>query len=458
MNFEVTPMAASRKSNPSPRRQHPPGCTSRKVPRVSAGGDCYHWLAVGVALAAPMASAQEALRNSIAGEAAAQARRLQLEPLPYTIKSGDFRLLATPALDVDWNDNIRLAKDNPEEDLIVRPTMGFIANYPLTQRNLLQLNVSVGYNEYVRHSDLSQWYIQSGSELSFDVSVKDFLINFHDRFSYIQDSAQEAAVANTGSYGTLQNSAGVNTTWDLEDVVLSLGYDHQNVMSTAQEFNSQNHASEMVVSRAGLKLNPRLTTGLEGTAAFTSYEEKILNNNQNYSAGLYADWQPGPALHVQPRGGYTITHFDLTSLSGFQPFPQPVRTSDLSSWYADLTVSHQVTEAITYSFSAGHEIRLGIQSDAIEDSYFRPAITWSVVRNVSLTTSFFYEHGNQGEGNISGNFSETYDWYGGVLSVGYPVMKKLKMSMNYRLTLRSSDVPSREYAQNVVGLLLTYQL
>ena len=36
-------------------------------------------------------------------------------------------------------------------------------------------------------------------------------------------------------------------------------------------------------------------------------------------------------------------------------------------------------------------------------------------------------------------------------------MKKLMVSLNYRLTLRSSNIPDREYAQNIVGIKLSYQ-
>src|SRR5208282_6548685 len=174
--------------------------------------------------------------------AAAEARRLQPESLPYTVKEGDFRLLVTPSLELDWTDNVNLSKTNVQDDFILRPTVGLNASYPVTQNNLLQLNVTFGYNEYLDHDQLSTWYLQSGSALSFDIYVKDFWINLHDQFSYIQDSAQQAAVANTGSYGTLQNTAGVNTTWDLQDVTLSLGYDHQNVMASSQQFDYTDHS------------------------------------------------------------------------------------------------------------------------------------------------------------------------------------------------------------------------
>jgi outer membrane protein assembly factor BamA len=129
----------------------------------------------------------------------------------------------------------------------------------------------------------------------------------------------------------------------------------------------------------------------------------------------------------------------------------------LDSWYADLTVSHEISKAASYGFSAGHEIIPGIQSDAVEDWYFRPSINWMIVKDVNLSTSLFYEHGNQGVGNVSGNLMETFDWYGGGLTASYPLMKTLHLSVNYRLTLRSSNLASQEYAQNIVGLRLTYQ-
>jgi hypothetical protein len=223
------------------------------------------------------------------------------------------------------------------------------------------------------------------------------------------------------------------------------------------------------MARAGFKFNPQLTVGVEGTASFTTYDHAVLNDNQSYSAGLYADWNPGTYFHIQPRAGYTIYQFQHTSQSAqifdltpsgtpiTAPAGESIQTSDLNSWYADLTVSHEASEAVSYSFSAGHEIRLGIESDVIEDWYIRPNIKWTIIKDLRLNTSLLYEHGNQGAGNVSGNLTETYDHYGGGLVISYPLMKMLMVSLNYRLTLRSSDIPDRGYAQNLVGLRFTYR-
>jgi hypothetical protein len=285
-----------------------------------------------------------------------------------------------------------------------------------------------------------------------------------------EDSSSQAAVSGTALYGTLINTAGLSTTWDLEDLVLTLGYDHQSSLSVFGQFSYLDLSSQLLLARSGLRLRSDLTIGVEGTTDFTTYDYAVLNNNQSYSAGAYADWNPGSYFHVQPRAGYTIYQFQHTSESAqifdltasgipiIVPTGESIQTQDLNAWYADLTVSHQASKTASYGFSAGHEVQLGIQSDVIEDSYFRPNITWIIVKDLNLNTSLFYEHGNTGEGNVTGNLTETFDWFGGALMASYPLMKRLLLSLNYRLTLRSSNIPSGEYAQNQVGLRFTYQL
>jgi hypothetical protein len=420
----------------------------RAVCNMPAGAFNGRYLVLFTTLVSGPMQAQEALRTSMAGQAAAEARRIQNENLPYTIKTGDFRLLANASLEGDWNDNVYTSRENPQDDYILRPSLGLNASYPVTQNNLLQLNATFGYNQYLNHHDLSTWYLQSGSALSFDIYVKDFWINFHDFFSYVQDSSQEAAVANTGTYGNFVNTAGLTGTWDLEDVIPSLGYDHQNYLSTSSQFEYQDHVSEMIVPRVGLNVHPKLTLGIEGSASLTTYNQKVLNDNNGYSAGFYGNYRPGKYFSIQPRFGYTLYDFRQTSLT--------VPAEDQNAWYLDLTISHQPTEHMSYALSAGHELRLGIQSDAIEDWYVRPNITWNVVKRVAVQTGLTFEQGSQAGGMLPGSVPETYSYFGVNIGLSYSILQNATIGLNYRITLRSSDLASREYTQNVVGLLVSY--
>lgn len=428
------------------------------------GGPAHRgWLIPVMGLAATsLAPAQDAFRNSLAGNAAADA----VQALALTVKSGDFRLQVASSLAMDWNDNINLTKTDPEADVILRPGISIGATYPFGKRNLLNLDVNFGYSKYLQHDEFSQWYVgsQSGSGLSFDLAIKDFTINFHDRFNTTQDAAQASAVAGTGTYGTFDNTVGLTGTWDLNAVTVTLGYDHQNIISLFDQSNSGmggtsstnslgsansiDHSSELFVTRVGVRAFPRLTAGVEGTASFTTYDQPVLNDNNNYSVGVFGDWRAGSYFRVQPRFGYTIFDYSQTSTA--------IQAGNVSSWYADLTLTHQATDYLNYSLSAGHGTGGGIQSDALETYYLRPSANWNVFKNVTLQTSLFYEHGAEAGGQLASLLESNYDWYGCALALSYSPMKKIRIGLNYRFTMRSSNVASGEYAQNMVGLQITY--
>src|ERR1035441_9325852 len=91
-------------------------CRMPSTPRAARSLCCLptaavvtRWFASAGILTIRLAFAQEALRNSIAGDAAAEAMSHQQASGAYTVKSGDFRLLVSSSLGVDWNDNINAA-------------------------------------------------------------------------------------------------------------------------------------------------------------------------------------------------------------------------------------------------------------------------------------------------------------------------------------------------------------
>lgn len=396
------------------------------------------------------ASAQEALQNSIAGQSNAESRAKQLQSQDYTFKYGDFQTLLSATANASWNDNVTLSKSDVLDDYILTPSLRVTSSYPFTQNNVLFLDISIGYSRYLKHPKFSTFDLNSssGTGLSFDIGIKDVTLNVHDWVRYVQDAAQSATVANTANYGTFENTAGLAATWNLNQVTLSAGYDHQNVIATSAEFNDVSHASELFFARSGFQVHPQVTLGLESTATLTTYDKNVLNNNDAYTAGAYAEFHPDSAMKVTARGGYSTYQFQQSSTS--------IRTSSQNSYYASLSIFHRPVDWLEYSLNAGHEVRLGTQSDLTEDWYVRPNINWKFIKGLDFNTAFFYEHGKQGYGNVSGNLTENYDWYGGVFSVKHDLTRRFSIGMNYRLTMRSSDIPNNEYTQNLVGVFLTY--
>lgn len=430
------------------------------------------WPAVFVVLTVTSASAQQAVQNMQAGLTAAQNRNQQMQSLQsqdYTFKKGDFRLLITPSLSAQYNDNINLANTNALDDFIATPSVDITASYPLTEKNLLYLDLSVGYNWYIKHSRYSAFALNSssGTGLSFDIVIKDFTINLHNWISYSQGASQiglgansgngftannvNGSIANSANYGTFQNTAGLSGTWDLNQVTLSAGYDHQNVLSTSSQFNDINHSAELFFVRGGARVHPQLTAGLETTAGLTRYDQDVLNDNDAYTVGPYVEFTPSKFFALTVRGGYQTYQFQNSSST--------IQTGNQDGWYAGVSISHAPADFVKYSLDAGREVQLGTVSDLIEDWYVRPNVTWSVIKGLDIVTYFFYEHGNQGigsTGSLSGFSNSTFNWYGGGFSLQHPITRQLSLGLTYQITTRSTDTPNDEYLQNIVALQLTY--
>ena len=372
------------------------------------------------------------------------------ENQPYTFKLGDLRMLVAPEAQLDWNDNVNLAKRDGQGDFIFRPTLGLATLYPITERNLLELNIRFGYEKYFRHDELSTWYVESGSELAFRVWIKDLTLEVHERPSYIQDSAQQPAIAGTGNFGAFNNTAGFIASWELNAAEISAGYDHQTAISTTKEFRSQDRDSDLANVRAGFATPFKVTAGVEALANFTRYHEAVLNNNHSYGAGGYADWKAGDYFTVRSKIGWEIFQFEDTS--------KTIRTADLNSFYGNLQFVHQPTKAISYSIGAGHEVEQGIQADLIEDWFCRSTVDWKVLKAWQVNVSVSYMHGKQGAGNVTGNLSENFDWVSLGAGTSYQLTDRLSFALNYQLISRSSNISSRAYTQNDVGISLTYQI
>src|SRR5256714_12818939 len=213
-------------------------------------------LAVSLLCLAPAIRAQEAVRPSLAGEAAAEARRQSFEHIPYNLLLGPVRFLFSTTLGVEYNDNINLAETGKQEDVIIRPQFNVDAIWPVTQLNTLKLDLGLGYSFYLDHSNANTngVLISPGSQLAFDIFIQDFRINLHDRFSLQQDPVAELQLSNVVDYGRFENTAGVSVLWDLNKAVATLGYDHYLYVSTNSDLDYLDRNAEVLVGSLAFTL------------------------------------------------------------------------------------------------------------------------------------------------------------------------------------------------------------
>jgi len=439
---------------------------------------------VGLALlvlalfAVPMVRAQDAVRPSLAGEEAAEARRQSIDKIPYNLQLGPMKLRFNATLGFEYNDNINLSEDasalvpsptgpvlvttRQQSDFIIRPQVNINALWPITQLNTLKLDLGVGYAFYTEHpsNNTNGALVSPGSQLAFDIFVGDFRINLHDRFSLEQDPVAEVTLSNVADYGRFQNSAGISVLWDLNAAVVTLGYDHYNFISTTSAFDYLDRNAEMVNGSIAFTPNSTMSVGLEAAFVDAYYDQNVLNDSITYSVGAFLETQITNYLKLRVAGGYQNINFDNTGLVN--------DPNNLSDYYANVLLSHRVNSVLTQNISAGHEAQLGVNSNYTSLNYVRHTANWNILYHTLLSTELFYEDANDsggsgppfvpGPGALLFNpfVAEQIHRYGGALTLGYQLTPHVTLGLRYQYTQKDSDQPLRDYRQNRVSFDGTY--
>jgi hypothetical protein len=317
-------------------------------------------LSLAVLCTPAVTRAQDAIRPSLAGEESSEARRQDIERIPYNLLVGPVRFRVSATVGVEYNDNINLAQhDEKEDDVIIRPQVNFDAIWPITQLNTLRFDIGLGYSAYIQHSgdNTNGILITPGSQLAFDIFVGDFRINIHDRMSLQQDPISEPQLSNVADYGRFENTAGISVLWDLNKVVATLGYDHYNFVSTNSDFDYLNRNAEMLSGTISVAVASTTNVGVEAYSAYSYYNQDVLNNSLDASIGGFVETQLSSYLRVRAAAGYQWINFDNNG--------SVMDQNDLSDWYGNILISHRINAMLSQAVSAGHENQLGVNSNYI---------------------------------------------------------------------------------------------
>jgi opacity protein-like surface antigen len=422
--------------------------------------------------------AQDAVRPSLAGEAAAEARRQQIDKIPYNLQLGPMKFRLSATLGIEYNDNINLAEDGsylfpslptpiliktePQGSIILHPQVNVNALWPITQLNTFKLDLGIGYSFYLDHSNYNTnaILVSPGSQLAFDIFVGDFRINIHDRFSVQQDPISEIALSNVADYGRFENTAGVSVLWDLNQAVVTAGYDHYNFVALNDDFEYLDRNADIFSGSIGFTPSATMTVGLEGSVVDTYYDMNVLNDSWSYSAGLFLETQLSSNLKIRVAGGYQVIDFDNTGLVN--------DAHDLDDYYANLIISHRLNSVFSHNLAIGHESQLGVNSNYVKLNYVRHTSTWNLFYHTLFSTELFYEDAEDSGGsgllflpipgvpNVNPFVAEHIHRYGGALSLGYQLTPHVTLGFRYQYTQKDSDQPLRDYRQNRVSIDGTY--
>lgn len=398
----------------------------------------------GALLAARGLLAQEALHSFLTAEVVDRRREAQLESAPYTVRWHDLRVLVSPSFSAEWRDNINLSDRSPEDDFLLSPGVRLELLHPLGEVNVLKVDVAASYSKYLRHGELDRLSIMPDSAIQFDVSVKDFRFNFHERISYQLDPSLSSAVVGTSEFGGINNAAGLLTTWDLGDITLMSNYDYQIFRTSQDEYRYLDRATHQFLLRASAQVHPAVTVGVEGTASPSTYDDSYLNDHTGYSAGVFARWQVTEHLHAEGRGGYSLYVFTPNRFLG--------EVENFGSSYLGFALQHTPGSLVSYTLAVDHLTSPGTGANLSESWEGRLEASWNFIRGFPLVTSFFRLDGEQ----VARPLSEHYTQTGASVGVDHKITEKLAANLSYGFLWRDSELPDRDYKLNRVTLTLSY--
>ncbi len=434
---------------------------------------------LGSALAGT-ARAQEASRPSMTRQRAAQSI-----PTDYNVKVGPVNFRFNAALRSEYVDNVNLSSGRTtplESDLIFNPQLGIAASWPITNLNTLRLQTTLGYTKYLAHPELdsSSVIVAPDSQLSLDLYSGDFRLNLHEQFSYQQDPLGDGTLSNVSRFGRFTNTVGATLLWDLRDLVLTLGYDHTNLITTGStggggattvNTSALDRTTDQISTSAFLNFTSAFTAGIEGTASSTRYPGAPLNDSTGYSVGPFLSAQLTRYTKLYLAGGFQSytsgngsAQNDPTTLpgnafSGLQnqrlsvSAPAPQRSGSSHSYYANLTIAHRLNRFYSDRLSAGHESTVGLFSQRTETNFVNYSSAWQLNAYFSLSTALYFEDINETGVSAAPPFTR----FGAAFSTSYQFTKKLSGSLLYQFTNKTSTSLDQSYRQNRIALTLSYQ-
>lgn len=404
-------------------------------------------LFLSLLLALTAVRAQEAVRASLAGQDAAEARKRALANQRFNLKLGPVSLRFNTSAAIEATDNIRASENHPQADLGLRGQVNTFALWRVTERNSLTLGLGLGYVKYLRATEYDSVYVTPDTDVSFDIYAGDFLINLHDRFDYTQDVTSDPTVSGTGSLSRFDNTAGIKVLWDLNKALLSFGYDHRNSIATEQRYQYLTHSAELVSLSAGFQLNPTLQAGLEVSGGLLDYDHGLIQDNQHVAVGPFLNGQLTEYTSFQLGAGYVLYFLDELVWPG--PFTNAATTLD--AVYFSGALRQQAGQLLSHSLRFSRSVQSGIASQLLDLWRVEHWAAWHLLRKTGLTTTLSYEHGRQ-----PGPRGETLDRYGGGISFARTLTRQATARLSYQTYYKTSDQPNRGYLQNRLVLDLTY--
>lgn len=355
---------------------------------------------------------------------------------------------------VEFNDNITSSATNKKSDIIIAPGIEFDTTWDISEFNDLNFNIATKYRKYMKNSqfdsDKNFLYIASGSQLRFNVYIKDFTISFFDKFSYDIDPSDARAVEggnienDPSIFERFNNNMGMSVTWNMNDVIWDVGLSRKDLIPKGDEFKSLRRTTNILSSKATIFPLPNVTTGLMGSYSVTTYEVNDQNGSTGIMIGPFVEWQMTHFTNINAKVQLTHTDFDSDGTNG--------DSSNVKGITGRFAIDNELNPVYRHTLALSHQEALGFVSNSISIQKVEYDATYQMLSEFSVQFGGYWELGKE-SGGIE---PEKYDRFGANFGFGLDLSKKLSSSVSLRHTRKNSNISSRTYDQNSIVFSFAY--
>jgi hypothetical protein len=366
----------------------------------------------------------------------------------YNIKLGPLNGRLFGSLQTEFNDNINLAENGAESDVFFFPNFGVGFQWPISERNILEFAVGMGYRAYINHPNLNSISITPDSRLAYQMRIAKVNILLRDNFQLQVDPLSRPDLSGAPgallNYRRFNNDIGVQAEWPARrNLTLVSSYDYILDRSLNNDFTALDREDHNFAAGAFTKLGAAWNVGIVGSMTFTEYARRIQNDGTSYSIGPQVSWKLTRFLTLDANVAYTHSEFDQTGTI--------IDTSGFDGVSFGLAVRHNINSRMSESLRAARTLSPGFGSNFNDLTVLQYGLSWRLNSFIGLNTTLSYEH--LASSGSAGETADRYLWY---LGSNWSIARRWTIGLGYSFAWKDSNQALRDYRQDRVTLDLTH--
>jgi hypothetical protein len=423
---------------------------ARRGTRVAA------WLAPLWCVTAALAQSEPPAQTQPEPQTAPDDFIMRTDPVPafleppkrkYNLKWGPVNGRFFGSVQTEFSDNINLSDRAPQSDLFFNPNFGIGLQWPISERNILELSLGMGYRAYIDHPELNSIQITPDSRLKYQMRIGKVDVLVHDKFQLQVDPLSRADINGTTgllNFKRIVNDLGLQGEWPVRrNLSVVTSYDYVVDRSLNSDFTALDRDDHSLGLAAFSRLGPNWTAGISSSVTFSEYLRRIQNDGVSYSIGPQVTFKPSHFITIDATVAYTISQFDQTGT---------IRdNSDFNGISFAVSARHNINSRMTETLRGARSATPGFGSNFNDLTVLQYGLSWRLNSFLNLNTTFAYEH--LVASGASGETADRFLYYAGT---GWEVARRWTLGLGYSFAMKDSNQPLRDYKQNRVTVDLTH--